>query len=109
MRKVLSVLAVATTMLLVPGVANAEPDTYEVSGQWKLTYVDGRPTVVPHMEDDTVEVLCRGSDQMVDWRVNNEELVGGSWEHTAGTGIFVQPEFTGQTEILEITVVCEPA
>ncbi|OZM77338.1 hypothetical protein [Pseudonocardia sp. MH-G8] len=109
MRKIILLLSAVAAMLLVPGAAAADPGTYEVSDQWALTYVDGRPTVVPAMEDDTVEVSCRGNDQMTDWSVNDQALVGGSWEHTAGTGIFVQPAFTGETEILEITVVCERA
>jgi hypothetical protein len=71
-----------------------------------LTYIDGRPTVLPEMLDDVVEVKCWRSDQMTDWKANRQELVGGSWERTDGTGIQVQPEFTGQTETLTITVSC---
>ncbi|MHA6627911.1 hypothetical protein ACU61A_20940 [Pseudonocardia sichuanensis] len=107
LRRIVLVLAGVAAMFLVTGVAAADPGTYEVSDEWALTYVDGRPTVVPRMEDDTVEVRCHGGDQMANWKANDDELVGGSWPRTDGTGIFVQPRFTGETEILEITVACE--
>jgi hypothetical protein len=108
MRTIVSLLA-AGLMLLVPGVAAADSEKYVVSRSWKLTYVDGDPTIVPHVEDDVVEVTCHNEDQMTDWRVNDEELVDRSWERADGTGVQVQPEFTGETEILKITVECEKA
>jgi hypothetical protein len=106
MRKLVPVVAVVAAMFLVPGVAAAASPTYEVSAAWKLTYIDGRPTVVPPIEDDVVEVTCRRDDQMTDWSVNDEELVAGSWERADGTGIQVQPEFTGEPAILAIKVTC---
>jgi hypothetical protein len=33
-------------------------------------------------------------------------LVAGSWERTDGTGIQVQPELTGDPEVLAIKVTC---
>jgi hypothetical protein len=107
MRKFVVLLTAVAAMFLVTGVAAADGRTYEVSGEWALTYVNGRPTVVPRMEDDTVEVRCRRDHQMVDWRANDDALVDGSWPRTDGTGIFVDPRFTGETVILEITVVCK--
>jgi hypothetical protein len=107
MRRVLVVLAVlAASLVGATGVAAAAPVTYKVTDSWQLTYIDGRPTVLPEMLDDVVEVKCWRSDQMTDWKANRQELVGGSWERTDGTGIQVQPEFTGQTETLTITVSC---
>ncbi|GAA5120114.1 hypothetical protein [Pseudonocardia adelaidensis] len=107
MRRVLAVLAVAAASFVgATGVAAAAPVTYEVTDSWQLTYIGGDPRVLPEMEDDVVEVKCWRSDEMTDWKVNERELVGGSWERTDGTGIQVQPEFTGKTETLTITVSC---
>src|ERR1700754_1622131 len=76
MRRIVPVLAVVAAIFLAAGVASAESTTYQFSDEWKLAYIDGRPTVVPHMEDDVVEVKCLHDDQMTDWFVNNKELVG---------------------------------
>jgi hypothetical protein len=100
-------LLVACSMLLVPGVAAADGETYEVSRSWKLTYVDGDPTIVPHADDDVVQVTCHNEDMMRDWRVNDEDLVDESRERADGTGVQVKPEFTGKTETLKITIKCE--
>jgi hypothetical protein len=108
MRTIVSLLA-AGWMLLVPGVAGADPDTYKVSHSWKLTYVNGDPTIVPHAEDGVVEVTCHNDDIMRDWKVNDEELVAESREKADGTGVQVHPKFTGETEVLRITVECEKA
>jgi hypothetical protein len=108
MRTIVSLLA-AGSLLLVPGTAAADDERYMVSRSWKLTYVDGTPTIVPHVEDDVVEVTCHNEDQMTDWRVNDEELVAESRERADGTGVQVQPEFTGETRTLRITVECEKA
>lgn len=107
MRKILPAFIAVGVVFLGAGVAAAEPATYEVADSWQLTYVDGRPTVVPHVEDDYVEVTCEDADPMADWSVNDEALVAGSSERVDGTGIQVQPHFTGQTETIEITVTCE--
>jgi hypothetical protein len=107
MRSIAPLLAAVAGMFLVPGVAAAGQETYEVSDSWTLTYVDGTPTIVPQAEDDVLEVICHNEEQMTDWHVNDEELVADFRERTDGTGIQVRPEFTGETETIEITVVCE--
>ena len=107
MRRIIPVLAAVVAMFLGAGVATAAPVTYEVPDSWQLTYIDGNPTVLPEMEDDTVLVKCLHNDRMTDWRVNDQKLVSGSWERTDGTGIYVTPHFTGKTETLTITVSCE--
>ena len=33
----------------LPGMAEANPDDYEVSGTWTLEDVNGRPTIIPRM------------------------------------------------------------
>jgi hypothetical protein len=108
MRRLGVVLAVAAvSFTAAAGVATAAPAVkYEVTDSWKLTYIDGSPTVLPEMIDDTVEVKCWRNDKMTGWKVNNKKLVGGSTPRTDGTGIFVQPEFTGKTTTLTITVSC---
>jgi hypothetical protein len=107
MRRIVPVLAAVAAMFLGTGVAAAAPVTYEVPDSWQLTYIDGRSTVLPEMEDDSVEVKCLNDDQMTDWKVNNKALVAGSGKRVDGTGIWVQPNFTGKTETLTITVSCE--
>jgi hypothetical protein len=108
MRRLGVVIAVvAVSFATAAGVATAAPAvTYEVTDSWKLTYIDGRPTVLPEMMDDTVEVKCWRSDKMTGWKANNKKLVDGSSPRTDGTGIFVQPAFTGKTATLTITVSC---
>jgi hypothetical protein len=106
MRSIAPLLAAVAGMFLVPGVA-AGQETYEVSDSWTLTYVDGSPTIEPDVEDDVMEVLCHNEDQKKDWRVNDKELVAEFRERADGTGIQVRPAFTGETETIEITVVCE--
>lgn len=39
---------------------------------------NGRPTLVPRIEDDVVEVRCKGDDRVVEYSVSDEELV--AWE-----------------------------
>ena len=109
MRTIILLLVAAGSMLLVPGAAAADSETYVVSHSWKLTYANGSPRIVPHVEDDVVEVTCHNEDMMTDWRVNDEELVDESRERADGTGIQVKPEFPDETEILAITVVCQKA
>jgi len=110
MRTLLTTLTtVAVTVavtVLGAGTAQAADATYRVSDSWKLTYVNGTPTVIPRMRDDVVEVTCRSDDHMQRYRVNNSELVGAAFPRVDGTGIQIQPEFTGKTETLRITVVC---
>jgi hypothetical protein len=111
MRRVVPLLIAVAALSFAPGVAAAEQETYEVRDSWRLTYVDGNPTIVPEVEDDFVEVTCHNEDMMTDWRVNDEELVDESRERADGTGIQVKPEFPEDedTEILAITVVCQKA
>lgn len=107
MRKMLTVsVVVLSTLFLGAGVADAKPATYKVSKSWLLTYVDGTPTIKPRIEDDVVEVTCRHGDQMTRYRVNNKKLVAGEFRRVDGTGIQIQPEFTGRTERLRVTVTC---
>jgi hypothetical protein len=106
--RMFAVLVVAAgSMLLVSGPAPADPQTYVVSDSWQLTYVDGDPRIVPPVEDDVVEVTCHNEDLMTGWRVNDDDLVAEARERADGTGVQVQPEFTGETEILEVTIRCE--
>ena len=108
MRRVLIVAVVAlSTIFLGAGVADAQPATYKVSRSWLLAYVDGTPTVEPHIEDDVVEVRCQHGDQMT-WRhrVNDRRPVFAAWRRIDGTGIQVQPEFADRTERLTITITC---
>jgi hypothetical protein len=107
MRTFAVLIAAAGSALLVCGSAAADPQTYVVTDSWQLTYVDGDPRIVPAVEDDVVEVTCHNEDQMTDWRVNDEDLVAEARERADGTGVQVQPEFTGETEILEISIRCE--
>jgi hypothetical protein len=109
MRRIVPLLIAVAALSIAPGVAAAGQETYEVRDSWKLTSVDGTPTIVPEVEDDIVEVTCHNEDMMTDWRVNDEELVDESRERADGTGVQVQPEFTGETRTLRITVVCEKA
>ncbi|GAA5131086.1 hypothetical protein [Pseudonocardia adelaidensis] len=107
MRMIVSLLVAAAATFLVPGIAVADSETYEVSHSWKLTYVDGDPTIVPPADDDVVEVTCHNEDVMRDWHVNDKDLVDESREKADGTGIQVRPQFTGKAATLEITVECE--
>jgi hypothetical protein len=108
MRRILIVAVVAlSTILLGAGVADAQPATYKVSRSWLLAYVDGTPTVKPHIEDDVVEVRCQHGDRMKGrYQVNDRRLVAGAWRRIDGTGIQIQPEFAARTERLRITITC---
>ena len=107
MRRILIVAVVAlSTIFLGAGVADAQPGTYKVSRSWLLAYVDGTPTIKPHVQDDVVEVTCRHGDQMKSYKVNNRALVAGEFLRTDGTGVQIQPEFTTRTERLRITITC---
>jgi hypothetical protein len=109
MRRVVPLLIAVAALSFAPGVAAADQETYEVRDSWRLTSVDGTPTIVPEVEDDFVEVTCHNEDMMRDWRVNDKDLVARSWERADGTGVQVEPEFTGETETLKITIECEKA
>jgi hypothetical protein len=109
MRTIVSLLVAAASTLLLPGTAVADSDTYRVRDSWKLTYVNGDPRIVPHAEDNVVELTCHNEDRMTDWWVNDKDLVDRSWERADGTGVQVRPEFTGETATLKITIVCEKA
>jgi hypothetical protein len=106
MRTIVTVLAAVAAVFLGAGVAAAVPATYNVGQSWRLTYQNGTPTIVPHVEDDVLEVTCRHGDQMIDYKVSKPYLVAGAWPRTDKTGIQVQPEFTGHNERIRITVTC---
>ena len=108
MRRMLTVLAAVAMLFLGAGVADASPATYKVSKTWKLAYLGPYrdPTIIPHIEDDVVEVRCRHDDQMKRYRLNNPALNGGAWKRIDGTGIQIQPEWTGEDEVLKVTVWC---
>jgi hypothetical protein len=106
MRTIVTVLAALAAVFLGAGVATAAPATYNVSRSWGLTYENGTPTIVPHVQDDVLEVTCRHGDRMTDYKVNKPYLVSEAWRRTDKTGIQVQPEFTGHNERIRITVTC---
>ena len=108
MQKMLTVLAAVAMTFLGAGVADASPSTYTVSKTWKEAYVgpDRTPTIIPHIQDDVVEVTCRHHDQMKRYRLNNPALNGGAWKRVDGTGIQIEPEWTGKDELLTVTVYC---
>jgi hypothetical protein len=107
-RRAFTILAITAVAFLGSGVvAEAAPATYKVSKSWSLAYVDGTPTIKPHIDDDVVEVTCRNDDQMKRWTVNRRKLVAGSWRRIDGTGIQVQPEFAPKTATIRITVFCQ--
>jgi hypothetical protein len=109
MPTIVALLVAAGSLFLGSAPAAADAETYMLSRSWKLTYSHGDPRIVPHVEDDVVETTCHNDDQMTDWRVNDDDLVAEWWEKADGTGVQVRPEFTGETEILEITIRCEKA
>jgi hypothetical protein len=116
MRKAIPVFAAVAAMSLIgaTGASAAETTeardiTYTFSDEWHLAYIDGRPTVLPHMEDDYIEVKCLYDDQMTDWFANDNALVAGSYERVDGTGIQVQPHFTGENVKIKITITCHRA
>jgi hypothetical protein len=106
MRKIATLLAVLTATLLMTGVAEAAPRTYETSRTWSLQNVNGSPTIVPRIEDDVVEVRCKGQDQVDDYTVSNQDFV--SWEGvtTDGRAVQVQPDFRETGQRLTLTVTC---
>ena len=108
MRKLSVVLAAVAMMFLGAGAADAGPARYTVSKSWTLAYVgpDRTPTVIPHIEDDVVEVTCRHGDHMTRYRLNNPALNGGAFPRVDGTGIQIEPEWTGKDQILTVTVTC---
>jgi len=107
MRRILIVLIVAAGLALSGGVATASPGSYEVSRSWLLAYRNGTPTIVPPIQDDVVEVVCRHGDQMTSYEVNNPELVAAVFPRIDGTGVQVQPEFAEETARLRVTVTCQ--
>jgi hypothetical protein len=106
MRTISTVLAALAAMLLVTGVAEAKPRTYEVSGTWTLEDVDGSPTIIPRIEDDVVEVRCKRHDQVNDYTVSDPELVAWEGRRTDGTGVQVEPAFHEIGQSLTLTVTC---
>ena len=40
------------------------------------------------------------------YRLNNPALNGGAWKRVDGTGIQIEPEWTGKDELLTVTVYC---
>jgi hypothetical protein len=110
MRALVAVLVIVGSVILAPGTASADEDTYKVNRSWKLTHDDGEPRIVPHAEDDVIELTCHNEDLMKDWWVNDKDLVARSWEKADGTGVQVRPDFPDDEEdtaTLRITLVCE--
>ena len=107
MHKLLVVpFVVVATLLLGAGVADARPATYQVSKAWRLAYVDGTPTVQPHIQDDYVEVVCRNGDQMQSHKVNNKKLVQETFPRIDGTGVQIIPRFAARSATLRVTITC---
>jgi len=108
MHRISAVLVAVAMMFLGAGVADASPGTYKVSKTWQLRYVgpDRTPTIIPHIQDDVVEVTCRHHNEMISWKLNNPALNGGAWWRVDRTGIQLQPEWTGKNETLTLTVTC---
>jgi hypothetical protein len=106
MRKIATVLAVLAAMLLVPGVAEANPSDYVVAGTWSLEEGMGSPTIVPHIEDDVVEVRCKGDDRLLEYYVSDQELV--AWEGITAdkSAVQVQPDLREIGQRLTITALC---
>lgn len=102
----MTVAAVVAMTMLGAGVAEAAPRTYEVTKTWSYSFVDGELTLLPPMEDDTVEVACRNGDKMKGHEVSDPSRVLGEWPRTDGTGIFIQPDLGDEPFDLSITVTC---
>jgi hypothetical protein len=86
-------------------VAQANPDDYQVSGTWTLVDVNGSPTLVPRIEDDVVEVRCKGDDRVVEYSVSDEELVAWEGITTDRNAVQVQPDLEiGQS--ITVTALC---
>jgi hypothetical protein len=107
MAKIFSALVVMAAMFFGIGMAEAAPATYEISKTWTLTDVNGRPTIQPRIENDTLDVICRNSNHMTTYKVSNPKLVTGAWKKTDGTGIQVEPNFTKTGQRLTITATCK--
>ena len=99
------IAAVAATGVLT-GVAWAAPSTYEVSGTWTLTTVNGQPTIQPDVKEDTLDVTCRDGNKMQDYRVSDQNLVSAAYKRIDGTGVQIEPKLTKQGDKLTITAVC---
>jgi hypothetical protein len=109
MRTIVLLLVATASTLLLHGAAAAADETYVISRSWRLTEVNGDTRIVPPVEDDVIEVTCHNDDMMRDWKVNDEDLVAEAREKADGTGVQVQPELTGKTGTLRITIECEKA
>jgi len=108
MMRVLAGLAAVAATGVLTGVAFAAPATYEVSGTWTVTLVNGQPTIQPEVKDDTLDVTCRDGNKMTDFRVSDPKLVSGSWKRIDGTGVQVEPKLSKPGESLTVTAVCQP-
>jgi hypothetical protein len=106
MRTIAMLLGVLAAMLLGTGVAAANPHDYEVSGTWTLEDVNGRPTIVPRIEDDVVEVRCTGNDRVADYWVSDEELVGWEGITTDKSAVHVQPVLHEIGQSITVTALC---
>jgi hypothetical protein len=109
MRIIAAVLAALAALLLTAGVAEAKPGTYEVSGTWSLQNVNGSPTIIPRIQDDTVQVKCKRSDQVVDYKVDDPEFVAWEGIATDGRSVYVEPAFNEFGQSLKLTVTCRRA
>jgi hypothetical protein len=106
MRKIATFFAVVAGMLLMTGVAEAAPRTYEISRTWSLQNVNGSPTIVPRIQDDVVEVRCKRADQVDDYSVSNQDFVAWEGVTTDGRAVQVQPDFQEFGQRLTLTVTC---
>src|SRR5436309_12008970 len=93
MRVVATILAALAALFVATGVAEATPRTYEVSGTWTLQDVNSSPTIIPRIEDDTVQVKCKRQDKVVDYEVDKPEFVAWEGIATDGRSVFVEPDF----------------
>lgn len=113
MARLLSIVAVIAAMFLVGGVAEAAPGTYDVKKQWIMTNGEDGARIIPPMQDDYVEVLCKNKDQVKDYKINDPALVYAPGIRPDRTGVFANPEFNavgdGEAKVLEITVTCQQA
>ncbi|MGI8813743.1 MAG: hypothetical protein ACR2G2_00210 [Pseudonocardia sp.] len=106
MIKLLGGLVAVLAMGVGTGVAVAAPATYDVTGTWTLTIVNGQPTIQPEVKEDTIDVTCRDGNHMQDFKVSDQNLVSGSWRRVDGTGVQVEPKLTKPGDALTVTAIC---
>jgi hypothetical protein len=107
-RFMLALAVAAVGVGLGGGAAEAAPAVHEVSKTWSFTTVNGRPTIVPHVEDDTLDVKCPVGNKMRDFKVSDSSLVSSSGRSTDGRGVWVEPKFKDGKK-LTVTAFCAPS